>query len=139
MTQRADKFTIRTKKIEKYSDFTNNLGLNPITGFLAKVSDEESIKQSIKNLLYTQRTERPYNSFIGSRLRHLLFEPVDDVTEQSLRKEITETLNNNEPRVKLVEIIIKALNNEYNITIIYNILNIPNEAFSLNLTFKRVR
>ena len=141
MSTRTDKFTVKTKQLENYSDFTNNLDLNPITGFLSKVSDEASIKQAMKNLIYTNRTERYYNSHIGSKLRALLFEPIEPLTETLIRDDITETLNNNEPRITLIKIDVRADDdsNQYNITIFFSILNISDETFDLQLTLKRVR
>jgi phage baseplate assembly protein W len=141
MTNRSDHYTIKTKQVEVYSDFHMNMELNPITGFLARVTNEESIKQSLKCLVLTQRTERFYNKYIGTRLRALMFEPMDSVTEDSIRNEILETISNNEPRVEDVNVDVKGdeSKNSYNIIIYYSIINIPQQTYSLNLILKRVR
>ncbi len=141
MPIKADRFTINSKQIEKYSDFTVNFDLNPITGFLARVTNEDSIKQSLKNILFTQRTERFYDPFFGSRLRALMFEPIDNVTSTELEREIRESIDANEPRISKVEVRIKPLpdENSYGCTIYFEIINIPEQQFTLNLVLKRVR
>jgi len=138
---RADRFTITDKQIEYYTDFTNNFDLNPITGLLAKVSNEESIKQALKNLILTKRTERFYNQFIGTRINSMLFEPLDNLTAESLRTEIQTTIQNNEPRVKVtrIDVIPNEDLNAYNVIIQFYALNKSMETVSLELILKRVR
>ena len=140
MVTKADRYTINTKQQELYSDFTMNFDLNPITGFLSKVTNEDSIKQALKCLLLTKRTERFYDSYAGSRLNSLLFEPIDSVTENSIRSEIQETIQNNEPRVTNVDIKIKADQNinSYTVTIFFEVINIPDKQFDLTIVLKRV-
>lgn len=141
MASRADRYTLTDKQEEFYSDFTNNFDLNPITGLLAKVSNEESIKQSLKNIILTNRTERYYNSYIGTRLRNLLFDPMDIVTINAIREEIKETIGNNEPRVKIENIDIKENQdlNYYEVNLYFSIINRPNDVVNLNLILRRVR
>lgn len=135
------KYTLTEKQQEYYSDFMINFDLNPITGYLAKLTNEDSVKQALKNLVLTNRGERFYNSFIGSRVSSLLFEPMDSVTQTSIENEIRETILNNEPRVELIDI--KAIpdfdNNAYNIKIIFSLINKLSEPQELNIVLKRVR
>lgn len=135
------KYTLTEKQQEYYSDFMINFDLNPITGYLAKLTNEDSVKQALKNLVLTNRGERFYNSFIGSRVSSLLFEPIDSVTQTSIENEIKETILNNEPRVDLIDI--KAIpdfdNNAYNIKIIFSLINKLSEPQELNIVLKRVR
>lgn len=141
MNKRLDRNTSTTIQQEHYSDFMNNLDLNPITGLLAKVTNEDAVKQSLKNLIYTNRTERFYNPFIGSRLRSLMFEPMDSVTQQLLSKEINETISNNEPRVEILNVIVtpREDQNRYDIKIVFRLINRPEQTLDLNLSLKRVR
>ena len=141
MNKRIDRLTATKIQQEHYSDFMNNFDLNPITGLLGKVTNEDAVKQSLKNLLYTNRTERFYNAYIGGRLRSLMFEPMDHVTIQLIQKEVIETIENNEPRVSKVDCVVKPNEDEnaYHATIYFTIINIPDQNFSLNLILKRVR
>lgn len=135
------KYTLTEKQQEYYSDFMINFDLNPITGYLGKLTNEDSVKQALKNLVLTNRGERFYNSFIGSRVSSLLFEPIDSVTQTSIENEIKETILNNEPRVDLIDI--KAIpdfdNNAYSIKIIFSLINKLSEPQELNIVLKRAR
>jgi len=141
MPTRTDRFTINTKQIEFYSDFRDDFALNPITGYLFKVSNEDSIKQAIKNLVLTKRTERFYNPFIGTRLESMLFDPMDTVTQAGIEAEITETINNNEPRVTLqnVSAVPNPELNQYDVTITFIIKNFVTQPVDLTLVLQRVR
>ena len=140
---RADRFTIEQKKIEYYSDFLLNLDKNPITGFLGKVTNEESIKKSLKSLILTQRTERPIQPWLGSKIYALLFELNSPIVEHSLQEEIKTTIQNCEPRVSIDDIVITSAQaydtNEINITLYFQIRSIPGKNYSLDVVLNRTR
>lgn len=140
VTDIQDRFVVKQKK-EIYSDFLSNLETNPVTGLLAKATNEQAVKQSIRNLVMTTKTERFQRSDIGSKIRSLLFEPIDTNTEELLRTTITETIRNNEPRAKVVGVVVQANAemNAYNIMIYFEILNLHDQEFSLSLVLHRVR
>lgn len=141
MSNRASKYTVITKQVEYYSDFLNNFDKNPLTGFLARLTNEESVKQSLRNLIMTNRSERFYDSGIGSKLQSLLFEPLDQVTESLLRQEIMTTIENHEPRAQIREVYVtgNVQLDGYFIDVVFSLVNIPGEEFNLTLTVKRIR
>ena len=141
MLDRSARYTIKTKQLELYSDFLINFDLNPITGFIARVTNEDSVKQSLKTLILTRRGERFYDSVAGSRVYSLLFELLDTVTIDKIKSEILETIKNNEPRVQhaSVDVIPSADENSVNVKVFYDVINIPNQTFTLNLILERVR
>lgn len=138
---RADKHSILGKMPEYYSDFPMTFDVNPLTGFLARVTNEESVKHSIRNLILTDRTERFYNPSIGSKIHSLLFEPLDSVTSEMIRSTIEETIKNNEPRVILqrIDVVPYSQDNAYYITVFFSIINIPDKDVSLSVILNRVR
>jgi phage baseplate assembly protein W len=142
-TNRSDKFTVETRKVEYYSDFTINLDKNPLTGFLARVTNEESVKQSIKSLLLTQRTERFFRPYVGSKLNALLFELATVMVDESIRREIKTTLENCEPRAKIEDIAVTYNQdrdaNAINVTLWFSLVSIPEQTYSLDLIIKRIR
>lgn len=138
MASRADKIT-PTRKRELFSDFLMNLDRNPITGALARKTNEEAVKESIKHLVLTNVGERPYSP-LGSKVQSLLFDPADVFTEQLIEQTIRETIETYEPRAQLIQVQ-TTLNpdyNEYDITIYFSVLN-TTEVSSLNISLKRVR
>ena len=140
---RADKFTIEQKKVEYYSDVLTSFDKNPLTGYLARVTNEESVKQSLKSLMLTQRTERPFQPWIGTRIQSLLFDLNTNFTETVIIQEIKETIEICEPRVSVDDVKIRGTqdydSNEINITIEFQILTIPEKTFSLDVVLNRVR
>lgn len=140
MTTLADKFTVKVRK-NIYSDFTTNFELNPVTGFLAKVTNEEAVKKSIRNLIFTIKSERFQRSNIGSKIRAILFDPIDTTSAELLQTTIKETIQNFEPRALLRDVIVvpDEANNGYSVSIYFEIINIPNQQFDMELTIARVR
>jgi phage baseplate assembly protein W len=137
---RSDRYTGLSDKPIFYADFTNNLDLNPLTGYLAKTTNENAVKNSVKNLVLTGNGERFFNSTIGSKMATLLFEPIDPVTAELVRTTIEESIENHEPRARLVNIDVQpnAENNAYYVKVVFKIINIP-EEITLNLILNRVR
>ena len=134
---------IEQKKVETYSDFLTDLDMNPLTGYLARVINEESVKQSLKSLLLTQRTERFFQPWIGSKLNGMLFELNGPVLNMNLENEIKMTIENCEPRVAVVKIVISNgqdfdENNIY-VTVVFSINNIPHQTFDFDFTLNRIR
>lgn len=142
-TTRADRYTVETSKIEYYSDFMTNFDKNPLTGFLARTTNEESVKQSIKSLLLTQRTERFFQPYIGSKLNALLFELASPLVDESIKREVKQTIENSEPRAT-IETVNVSYNqdrdvNAINVAIVFSLVAVPNQTYSLDLIVKRLR
>ena len=140
MSTRAERYTQLQKVPELFSDFTNDLTPHPITNDVIRSRDDQSIKQSLKNLVFTFNGERPFQSRIGSAVSRALFEINDDLMIQELTDTITETITNNEPRVALnrVTVVPRPDNYSVDISILYTIINsrIPE---SLDIVLRRVR
>jgi phage baseplate assembly protein W len=100
-------------QFQTFKDLSNTFKLHPVTGDLIVKKDAEAIKQAIINLLSTVKGERFFNFSLGSELRNLLFEPLDDATASSIQREVITVIQNYEPRVRLLEITVDS-NYEYN-------------------------
>lgn len=137
----ADKYTLERKKIEIYSDFHNSFEINPLTGFLARTTNEEAVRQSVKNILLTDVGERFYDSNKGSKLKHYLFENVDPMTVEMLKMEIRNTIAAYEPRAIINDVRINENvdGNSYDVTIVFSVININDQLFDLSVNIKRVR
>jgi phage baseplate assembly protein W len=137
---RVDIFTPSYKKEERYSDVTIGFDKSPLSGNLARVTDAQSIMQTLKTLLLTNQGERLYNIDLGSKIRASLFDPLDDITASTIRTSITQAINNYEPRVNILQlnVIPSEELNAFKVNLFFNIINIP-EVQQLNITLKRVR
>jgi phage baseplate assembly protein W len=138
---RTDKITIEQKKITYYEDFLNNFEKHPLTGYLATVTNEEAVKQSIKNLVLTIRGERFYEPNKGSTVMASLFNNMDAVTLITIRDSIIETINNYEPRAILheVQVVPRTAENAVWVRIIFSVRNYLPEQYSLDLLITRTR
>jgi phage baseplate assembly protein W len=136
---RADKYT-QIQKQEYFSDFLNNFDSHPINNSLAKVSNENSVKQSIRNLILTNLGERLFQPTIGSNIIHALFEHNDVITAENINSFVKSTINQNEPRATLLSV--KVFPNQdyysFNVNIIFSLIN-SNVPIQLNVILKRVR
>ena len=89
------------------TDLDLALTLHPIRKDIVPLRDDNAIKNSIKNLLQTNRFERPFQSSLGANLRGLLFEPADAITKGLLKDQIKNVINRYEPRVFIQNVLIE--------------------------------
>jgi phage baseplate assembly protein W len=96
-----------------------------VTNDIALSFDEMAVIRSVRNLLLTNKFERPFNPELGSNINALLFEPISDNTSASLQSEIENVVNNYEPRALLRDITVFANpdKNAYEVTITFYIEN----------------
>lgn len=108
-----------------FSDLNISFKAHPVTGNLYLVKDKESIKQSIKNLVLTNKFEVLFDPDIFSNVTYSLFENIDSADLVFLKEGIENVLNNYEPRCYIQDIRYKddMENNGFYIEIIYLPLN----------------
>lgn len=132
----------KTGTIE-YRDIDITFLSNPATEDVRVKTDADAIKQSVRNIISTSFGEKPFHPEFGCGLRGLLFEPLDDITRERMLSAIRTSLENWEPRVKLISISVNENpydDNEINLTVIFQILNGKNEGTQkLTALLKRVR
>ena len=91
-------------QFQTFKDLNVSFKSHPITKDLVSVKDNNAIKQSIVNLLLTNRGERLFNPNIGSDIRTLLFEPMDYGVAAIIKSKIVDTLTDYEPRIRILEL-----------------------------------
>jgi phage baseplate assembly protein W len=123
-----------------FSDFTLNLTPHPVSRDLVIETNEYAVKRAVKNLIFTEFYERPYNPLLGSNVKKSFFEPFTNVTASNIEYSIREILNNYEPRIELLEIKTgdDRERNGLNITITFRINNQVRPVM-LDLFIERVR
>lgn len=140
ISTRADHYTQTDKKQESFSDFLNSFDKHPMNDSLVKVTNENAIKQSIRNLVLTNLGERFFQPEIGSNVNKSLFEPNDIITAENISFYVKSTIQHNEPRINLirVEVIPRIDESVFNVNIIFSIINNP-YPINLSLTLRKVR
>ena len=114
-----------TKRVNRqYRDLDLDFGLNSVTKDVNKLTDAEAVKRSVRNLINTNHYERFFRPELGSGLRGLLFEPVNEITTQFIKQKIIELLNFYEPRIILTSVIVNNQMdaNAYSVRISFNII-----------------
>lgn len=104
MSTRADRYTQLQKIPDLFSDFLTDLTPHPITGDVAQVRNDKSVRQAIKNLVLTNYGERPFQPRIGSTVNDSLFEPNDVFAYQDIEDSIRRTIALNEPRATVLRV-----------------------------------
>jgi len=117
-------------------DFTKH----PITDDISKKRGVEAIKRSVRNLLLTNKYERPFNPDLGSGIMGLLFELVSPTTANVLELAIREVLENYEPRIIIDNIRIQGDidRNGYHITLEFTPINTL-QPVTIELFLERLR
>lgn len=129
-----------SKKQVRYSDFGRNLAVHPVSSDLSRKTNEEAIKESIRNLILTDRGERLFQPNIGCDIRKLFFANQGPETADVMKRLIEETIANYEPRCEIVGIDIGGLidSNTINISIVFTLVNYDDEI-TVNLAMDRIR
>lgn len=135
-----DRFTESDPKNQIYSDFLNDLNPHPVTGDVVRLTNENAVNRSIRNLINTNKGERLYQPDIGSDIFKMLFEPMSGGVAELLSTTIQRTIDDYEPRAKVLSVYVSPdyENNAYGVTINYMIIN-RQTPITLNVTLTRVR
>lgn len=111
--------SIRVVKERLYSDIDLSLDARSSTdGDVFKKTDAASVKQAIKNLLLTNRFEKPYRPNYGANLSGLLFELMDENTGEEIIENIKKTIQRYEPRAKVLNVKVTATPDYNSVTVI---------------------
>ena len=109
-----------------FKDISMTFQINPLNYDLIGLKNESAIARSVRNLVFTLPGERFFNENLGSKVSRSLFENMDEISASVIQDEITNTINNYEPRVNLIDVVVSPNydENEFNVTINYRIVGI---------------
>lgn len=123
-----------------YSDFLSDFSRHPATGDLLKVTNEQSVINSIKKILRTNHYDVPYRPAFGANIYRYLFEPITRFTINEIEISIRRAIERYEPRATIEDINIGGDEdrNSINISMVVAIRNAPNPV-TINTTLTRIR
>ena len=96
--------TTVTRKTADFKDLDFNFTRLSTTSDVARKSDVEAVKQSMKSLIQTRYFERPFQPYLGSSIADLLFENNTPMTRRLIEKSIREVIDNHEPRARIEDV-----------------------------------
>ena len=132
--------TTNIDSARSFKDLDLNFTAHPIRKDINKFTNEYAVINSVKNLILTNHYERPFRPELGSNIRRMLFENVDSVMAAQIEREITETVENFEPRVQVSKVTAAADpdNNGYKVTLEFFVINNAN-PITINFFLERIR
>ena len=128
-----------------YKDFSLFFTLNPVTKDITTITDVQDIKRAVRNLVLTNKWDRPFHPEIASGVRESLFENFTPVTIANIRTRIQNVLTQFEPRVTVTAIVVNDPdnfhmdNNTLNLQIYFTLNNAPNTEQQVGVMLERVR
>jgi phage baseplate assembly protein W len=128
-----------TRNTRSFSDLDAAFTLNPRTRDVATKTDDNAVRNALRNLIHTRHYERPFRPELGCQIHSLMFELNDPLSLIVAQKTIKDAINKFEPRVTLLNVTAKAQdNNELQIEIVYKLRNTETPAI-FTTTLTRVR
>ena len=110
-----------------FKDINLSFKRHPVTNDVLTVSDEDAIKRSVKNIIFTILGEKPFEPNFGSVINQSLFDLSTNLNEIRISDEIKQSLLNYEPRIDNIVVTSSVYpdSNELNCVVQYDIVGIP--------------
>ena len=123
-----------------YKDVDTLFDIHPVTRKLNILTNNAAVARSVKNLVLTNKGERPYQPFLGCDVRNKLFELNDGLIESEVEGVISDVINQYEPRAELISVVanIRPDQHSVEVTITFRVIN-QQDPVSINLMLERVR
>ena len=124
-----------------FKDISMSFQSNPLNNDLIALKNVNAIARSVRNIILTTPGEKFFDPDFGSNVSKLLFENVDDITASQIQEEIEFSINNYEPRVKLLSVEVNPDfdNNLFDTIITYEVVgaDVPPQALEFALQSTR--
>jgi phage baseplate assembly protein W len=124
-----------------YADLDLSLAKHPIYDDIRPLKDIAAVKNSVRNLILTNRGERPFQPNVGSGIFDLLFEHINVYNLQSVRASVEDMLYSYEPRINQISTIItpdRSGENGIIVSVNFNISGIASEQ-TMDFYLERLR
>ena len=133
------KRSIVSARKQVYSDIDLSFAKKS-NGDIFKKTEAAAVKQAVKTLIQTNFGERPFNYYLGSNIRALLFEPVTPDTVAEIDINIRLAIQNFEPRAELLDVRVldEIDKNSVNVSVRFRVIS-TNEVVEIQTAFSRLR
>tara|TARA_B100000214_G_C23700940_1_gene505222 strand:- start:196 stop:627 length:432 start_codon:yes stop_codon:yes gene_type:complete len=123
-----------------YADLNLSFTKNPATKDVARLFDVQAIKRSVKNIILTNKYERPFNSDFGCNLRGFLFENITEPLLVIIKDRVAMAIEKYEPRVTVEDVVVREDIDKNGLSIMVSFLINGTEApVSVSTFLQRVR
>ena len=125
-----------SSRVKKFKDIDLTFAKRT-NGEIYKKQDAASVKQGIKNVLFTNKFEKPFKPRFGSSINNFLFEIADKNTASEIKENIRTAIETFEPRAKILNLSVIPLEdvNELRVTLLFQVVNTAEKVnFSFTIT-----
>ena len=124
-----------------FKDVSMTFRKHPLTSDILALKNESAIARSVRNIVFTVPGEKFFDEDFGSRISQALFENINDISANIIKNEIESSLKIYEPRVNVREVEVRPNfdQNEFNVTIIYEIIGADVPAQELQFVLQSTR
>ena len=124
-----------------FKDINLSFKRHPVTNDLVVIKNEDAIKKSVKNIIFTILGEKPFMPLFGSSVNNSLFELSNPLDHIRISDEISSTLLNYEPRISNIQVNVSTYpdSNELNATIQYDITGVASSSQTVDVILQPAR
>ena len=110
-----------------FKDINLSFKRHPVTNDVVTIRNEDAIKRSVRNIIFTILGEKPFEPRFGSVVNEALFDLTTKYDEILIQDEIKSSVLKFEPRIAnlVVTTTVYPDSNELNCTVQYDIVGIP--------------
>ena len=109
-----------------FKDINLSFKRHPVTNDVVTIRNEDAIKRSVRNIIFTILGEKPFEPNFGSVINESLFDLNTNLSEIRVSDEIRSSLLNYEPRISNIDVTVTVApdTNEMNCTVQYEIVGL---------------
>jgi len=124
-----------------FKDVSMTFQRHPLTSDIIALKNESAIARSVRNIVFTVPGEKPFDEDFGSQISQALFENINDISANIIKSEIQSSLKRYEPRVNVREVEVNPNfdQNEFNVTIVYEIIGVDVPPQELQFVLQSTR
>ena len=112
---------------KEFKDVNLSFKRHPVTNDVVTIRNEDAIKRSVKNIIFTILGEKPFQPLFGSVVNQALFDLTTEYDEILIRDEIKSSILKFEPRISNLKVTTTVYpnSNELNCVVQYDIVGLP--------------
>jgi len=126
--------------MSRFSDIDLDFLRNPFTNDVNILTNTDSIKRSVRNLVLYNFFEKPFKPRFGGDTKSKLFENANALTAIDVQEQIISVISQSEPRVVLNDVVVipNIDENGFVVTIDFTAVNSP-QPIILEFSLERAR
>jgi phage baseplate assembly protein W len=124
-----------------FKDISMTFQSNPLTSDIITLKNENAIARSIRNIVFTIPGEKFFDESFGSNINRSLFDNIDELSALIIKDQITESIENFEPRVDTVKVVTSPDfdNNSFDVVLTYEIIGVDIPPQELQFVLQQTR